>query len=266
MSESFEHKTLKMLMAEKLKDWFGVSTTEYNKDGNRIDVYCVTSKGVKIYIEIIWHHSMSHFNKDIISFLTTRSDIKIIIASPDILNDNKMNTEYRKKAIFQAENGVTVYYDMINGAKLIGDKTYVDNEFKEIMTTLHKKALDKFVLKREELKNIYNLLSRELQENLKKLTGLFASGQTSYMDRLTSMSAWNLYKQKLVEYNSELIGDLINIYDKLENLNEVIKNSEGTVNYSIARFKNHRRVAFGISENIKKLIENIEIRLLEFLS
>ena len=140
MPESTQHKEIKKLLETKLKDWFGLSITEYQSSGHESDVLGVTSDGLKIYIEVIWAHSQSQFHKDMSMLQQSDADVKLVVGSPKILNDASMVREFTKVAISETEKDHCIHPEMLDGEKILSDSKYVDIDLKEILKSLVDKA------------------------------------------------------------------------------------------------------------------------------
>lgn len=62
-SESYEHKRIKTLISEKLREWTGATLQEYQSSGHELDVFAVTPDGISIYVEVIWTNSLQNFSE-----------------------------------------------------------------------------------------------------------------------------------------------------------------------------------------------------------
>jgi hypothetical protein len=252
-NESLEHKKIKEKVKSRLK-LFGPTLTEYNYSGNRLDVFSVTSDKIKFYIEVIWNTSKSHFTQDMVSVLTADADIKLVIANPKLIENRDRIREYSKIAINQTEKGIVIHDEMINGQNIIDNEYFFNNEFKNIMKNLYNKSLNKKREIRIRLSSIIN----ELKTNQNNLLGLFASGETDYLSRLFLTNAWRLYGVYVGNIEPSLTKDLIEIYNNLDILNEVIRSSYGTSDYSASSFTKHRQMSEETALKIKQWIEIAE--------
>jgi len=140
LSESPQHKEIKKLLEAKLKDWFGLSITEYPSSGHELDILGVTSDGLNIYIEVIWTHSQAHFHKDMSMLQQSDADMKLVVGSPKILSDVSMVREFTKVAVSETEKGHCIYPEMLDGEKILSDSTYIDLDLKAILKSLVDKA------------------------------------------------------------------------------------------------------------------------------
>jgi hypothetical protein len=135
-SESAEHKKIKDLISEKLKEWIGASIREYPSSGHELDVFAVTLEGISIYVEIIWSDSRLHFFEDMNMLQQSDAEVKLAIASPAVLNREEYQREFAKVAVSQRRIGVAMHGDLIDGTKLIQDEKFLTTEFKDVVLSL----------------------------------------------------------------------------------------------------------------------------------
>ena len=134
--ETEQHRKLKKLLAEKLKEWFGVCVQEYPSAGHELDIFGVTPEGVSIYIEIIWSPSRTHFLSDINMLQQSDADIKVAIASPEIISKDEFQREFSKLVIAKRREGQVFHGEMLNGRIILQDESYVENDLKRLLTQL----------------------------------------------------------------------------------------------------------------------------------
>lgn len=137
-SESAEHKRIKDLVCERLKEWTGATLSEYPSSGHRLDNFAVSIDGISIYAEIIWSESAQNFYRDISMVQTADANIKLVIASPKVLENDKYQRTFEKVVISQRRLGFAMHGEMINGKKVIEDPAYLDVEVKGIVLDLLK--------------------------------------------------------------------------------------------------------------------------------
>ena len=113
--------------------------------------------------------------------------------------------------------------------------------------------VDKSAKNEKELSNVRDSILADLENNRVNLLGLFRSGGVDYLDHLFTLTTWNHYKNKFESYFPSIFGDVLEVYSNLETLNEVIKMSVGTVDYSVPRFKPHKLLALKTEEKIRGL-------------
>jgi len=135
--ESPEHFRIKEYMEARMREWFGASIDEYYDSGHELDVYAMTSSGVRFYIEVVWHPSLSHLKSDLLILERSQADIKVVIANPEIINNRTLVREYNKSVISQRNKGVQIWGIMINGKRILNDDKYIDVELKQILDSLY---------------------------------------------------------------------------------------------------------------------------------
>jgi hypothetical protein len=131
-SESEAHKNIKVIIYNKMKDWYGASITEYYDESHELDIYSMTLNGISIYVEVIWSSSKQHFIDDLLIIQRANADIIFTIVSPEIISDEKKRREYEKTLISKRKSG-TLMFPMINGQNFLDNPSYVDTEFRHIV-------------------------------------------------------------------------------------------------------------------------------------
>lgn len=135
-SESDEHKKIKALISERLKDWTGAALQEYPSSGHESDVFAITPDGISIYVEIIWSDSLQNFYRDMTMIQASDADVKLVVVSSGVLNKGKCQREFEKVAISQRKFGFAMYGDLIDGNRIIGDQNFLETDFKKIVMEL----------------------------------------------------------------------------------------------------------------------------------
>lgn len=136
IAESTQHKRIKEIIGSKLKEWTGATLQEYPSSGYEFDVFAVTPAGVSIYVEIIWSSSRANFFRDLLMITTSDANVKIVIVSPDIIENADFQRRFEKVAISQRRINFAMHGSLINGEKVITDVKYVNTEFKNIVLGL----------------------------------------------------------------------------------------------------------------------------------
>jgi len=158
LPESQEHVTIKNMLSDKLKEWFGFAITEFSSSGHELDVYTVTYNGVSIYIEVIWSLSWTHFLYDMNEILHADEDVKLVIVNPEILKKKKLVDYYNKTVSSQRKLGYVIHGYLLDGKAIIDDPGFLDKEIKETIFSLvdQVKKIDKatYASLREEKKDI----------------------------------------------------------------------------------------------------------------
>jgi hypothetical protein len=131
--ESEEHSKIKQIMANKLKEWFGVSIQEYPSTGHELDVFSASIEGICIYCEVIWSNSRTHFLSDINMLQQSDADVKFVIASPSVIANKNYQREFSKVVVSQRRKGHFIHGEMIDGQKILNDTNFVENELKPIL-------------------------------------------------------------------------------------------------------------------------------------
>lgn len=140
LSESFEHKTIKNIISEKLQEWIGASLPEYPSSGHELDVFAVTPEGITIGVEIIWSSTKQNFFRDLNLIQQSDANIKLVVASPEIISSHEYQREFSKVVISQRKMGIFMHGELIDGQKILEDSMFMETEFKEIIFGLIKKA------------------------------------------------------------------------------------------------------------------------------
>ena len=136
LSETPQHKLLKEMICQKMKDWTGASLQEYPESGHELDVFAITADGVSIYVEIIWSDSTQNFFRDMSMIQTIDADVKLVVTNPKISCDDKRQREFKKVVIAQRKMGFAIHSDMIDGACILDNPSYLENEFRGIVLDL----------------------------------------------------------------------------------------------------------------------------------
>ena len=113
------------------------------------------------------------------------------------------------------------------------------------------------VKQEEAVSNVRDSISADLEKNRLNLVGLFSSGGRDYLDHTFTLTTWNHYKSKIELLYPTIFSDFLEVYSNLEKLNEVIKTSLGTVDYSDPKFISHKKLAWKTEEKIRSLLENL---------
>ncbi len=136
LPQSVEHSRIKELMAQKLKEWFGCSIQEYPSSGQNLDVFAVTISAISIYVEVIWSTSEKHFIEDLLSVERSHANAKLVIVNPEICSKMNYLREFEKTVANQRLHGVKIYGDLIDGAKILKNDTFLNVTMKEIFSSL----------------------------------------------------------------------------------------------------------------------------------
>lgn len=123
-------------MGNYLKKWTGATLQEYPSSGHELDILAMTSDGISIYIEVIWSPSLQNFYRDMLMVQNSDADVKIVVANPKFLADEKCQRIFEKVAIAQRKFGVAMYGDLVDGEKVLNDASYAENELKAIVFEL----------------------------------------------------------------------------------------------------------------------------------
>jgi hypothetical protein len=131
--ESSSHILLKELLVSKLKEWYGASIDEYPSSGHELDVFAVTNSGVSIYVEIIWTPSKTQFLRDMNMLQQSDANVKLVIANPEIINNEEMCREFAKIVVSQRRQGKSIHGYLLNGERVLQDAGYVTYELRKII-------------------------------------------------------------------------------------------------------------------------------------
>jgi hypothetical protein len=140
--ESEEHGRIKEIVLKKLKEVYGTGLTEYPQGGQINDVYVVTQNQGEIFVENIWTSTRSNFQRDLNILHRSPANIKILIASPEIVKDGKLCREFEKTRMSETKRGIAVS-NMIDGSKILNEPKFVDEEFPRIVRELVREYLSK---------------------------------------------------------------------------------------------------------------------------
>lgn len=135
-SESSQHKKIKEIIVERLKEWTGATLQEYPSSGHELDVFAVTPTGISIYVEIIWSSSITNFFRDMNMIQTSDANIKIVVGSPKIINREEFQRQFEKIAISQRRLNFAMHGSIIDGEKILNEPIYLTTEFKNIVFRL----------------------------------------------------------------------------------------------------------------------------------
>lgn len=135
-SESVEHREIKALISERLKEWTGATLQEYPSSGHELDVFAMTQDGISIYVEIIWSDSLQNFYRDLSMIQASDANLKLVVVNPKILSNEKCQREFEKVAISQRKLGFAMHGDLIDGDRVVKDQVYLETEFKKIVVEL----------------------------------------------------------------------------------------------------------------------------------
>lgn len=150
---------------------------------------------------------------------SSNANVKLVVASPSIINNDKFQREFEKVAISQRRLNFAMHGEFVDGERILNDPDYVDIEFNHIITRLLErvKTRGKAVGVQTRLEppkpNSADEISEELSSNLFEVTDypvdIFASptSYTSYSsiyeklgDRIDSYS-FLLKRQKLYAFD-----------------------------------------------------------------
>ena len=137
-SESLQHRKIKEIICEKLKEWTGATLQEYQSSGHELDVFAVTPTGISIYVEIIWSSSRSNFFRDMTMIQSSDADVKLVVVSPRVLSNEKYQREFEKVAISQRRLNFAMYGDFIDGERMLNEPDYLETEIKGVVLGLLK--------------------------------------------------------------------------------------------------------------------------------
>lgn len=137
-SESVQHRKIKEVICQKLREWTGATLPEYQSSGHELDVFAVTSNGISICAEIIWTSTRSNFFRDMTLIQASDADVKLVIVSPKILRNDKYRRAFEKVAISQRRLNFAMYGEFIDGEKIITNPNYLEIEFKNMILDLLK--------------------------------------------------------------------------------------------------------------------------------
>jgi hypothetical protein len=132
-SESSEHKQIKKVICDKLKEWTGASLNEYPSAGRELDVMAVTLDGISVYVEVIWTPTLNQFLDDMTMIQQSDADIKIVVANPKIILNEDYQRRFSKVVISERRKGFMLHGDLINGTNLIDGSTFLNKDFKNIV-------------------------------------------------------------------------------------------------------------------------------------
>jgi hypothetical protein len=114
-NETVEHKRIKEIVLNKLKEFCAAGLTEYPHSGNVNDVHLVTSDNIDIFTENVWTSTKSNFYRHMTILQRSPADAKILIVNPQILRDSHLQREFEKTKISETKRGIAVA-DLIDGS------------------------------------------------------------------------------------------------------------------------------------------------------
>ena len=160
-------------MGNYLKEWTGATLQEYQSSGHELDALAMTPDGISIYIEVIWSMSLQNFYRDMLMIQNSDANVKVIIVNPKFLEDEKYQRIFEKVAISQRKFGVAMHGELIDGDRILSDKSYVENELKAIILELveHVQKHGKIVGRNPEIALPEPKLADRIEEHL--LSNLF---------------------------------------------------------------------------------------------
>lgn len=135
-SESSQHKKIKEIIVEKLKEWTGATLQEYQSSGHELDVFAVTQAGISVYVEIIWASSQLNFFRDMTMVQESDANVKIVVASPKVISNIDYQRKFEKVAISQRRFNIAMHGSLIDGQRILDDSNYLETEFKTIILSL----------------------------------------------------------------------------------------------------------------------------------
>jgi hypothetical protein len=173
VSESEQHKKIKDLIGCHLKEWTGATLQEYPSSGHELDVLAMTPDGISIYIEVIWAATLQNFYRDMFMVQNSDANVKLVIANPKLLADEKCQRIFEKAAISQRKFGVAMYGELIDGERVLSDKSYVENEIKAVILNMvaHVQKYGKTVGRHPEITLPEPEIADKIEEDL--LSNLF---------------------------------------------------------------------------------------------
>ena len=158
--ESREHFEIKKIVEDKMREWYGASIDEYYDSGHELDVFAMTSSGLNLYTEVIWHPSLNHLKNDMLILERSDADIKVVITNPEILRNYRLVKEYNKTVISQRNKGVKIWGRMINGERILKEDDFTNIELKQIYDSLIEEFGDDVESYNFEVE-MYELIDRE---------------------------------------------------------------------------------------------------------
>lgn len=237
MPESQEHIKIKNLLSDKLKEWFGLAITEFSSSGHELDVYTVTYQGISIYIEVIWSSSWTHFLYDINEIKDADEDVKLVIASPEILRKEKFVNYFNKTVSSQRKLGYIVHGDLLDGKAIIDDPGSLDKEIKETIFSLvdQAKQIDKATRAsiRKQSKKDISLDPRIVNVSLREYVAQIIENYNNFSDFerrgvkpvIQQFSVFDLKKYYINVYvqdlNNRRIEDAVNLVERWLNQEEL---------------------------------------------
>lgn len=205
--ESTEHYNLKKIFEDKLRSWYGASIDEYYDRGHILDVYAITSSGLKIYVEIVW----SNFKNDMLILERSEADIKVVIANPSILKNKNLVKDFNKTVMSQRGRGVKIWGVMINGERILSEPTCIDSEIRQIFDALISEISDD-----DDQHILERALAAYSDSSIKIWSSLVSElGPDEKPDRY-SHGIWHISYSILGDYDKPNFKQLLEILKKVE--------------------------------------------------
>jgi hypothetical protein len=123
-------------MGYYLKQWVGATLQEYQSSGHELDVLAMTPDGISIHVEVIWFASLQNFYRDMFMIQNSDANIKVVVANPRLLADEKCQRIFEKAVIAQRKLGVAMHGELVDGERVLSDKAFVESELKAIILKL----------------------------------------------------------------------------------------------------------------------------------
>jgi hypothetical protein len=140
--ETAEHKQIKEIVSDFLKNQYGVALQEYPDSGNIQDVKAVTNDGISIFVENVWTSKKGNFQRDLNILHRSTAKVKIFVANSAILHDRSLVRDFEKTQMTEREKGFQVSA-MIDGSRILADPDYVKNDFSKTVAELVAEARGK---------------------------------------------------------------------------------------------------------------------------
>lgn len=135
-AESDQHAQIKGILSHYLKEWTGATLEEYPSSGHELDVFGMTADGISICIEVIWTPSIQNFYRDMVLVQNSDANIKIVVANPELIANEKCLRIFEKTAIAQRRFGVSMHGELVDGERVLSDRSYVEKDLKETVLEL----------------------------------------------------------------------------------------------------------------------------------
>jgi len=155
--ETEEHKTIKEIVKDKLKEWLGASCEEYPDSGHISDILAVTPDGITIFVENIWTSTPAQFLYDMNILQQSMADVKIVIANPKVIE--KWEREFEKVKIAQRRLGFPIS-DMIDGSLILQNNKFLNETFRNTVAELIKQKRETSTYPRREIQSPESLFEK----------------------------------------------------------------------------------------------------------